>query len=146
MSTLTGSYAAASAVPRVREAGVFPVVLTYDNGKGAAAATTISAGDTILMGKIATGVTVLDGYFVQTEGDTGSVSVGIESETNWLASGSTSTGEVRKFVAATGGVLPFTVSVSDDAVVRYQTVRVGVDADYTTTTVFKVVLFCTTDP
>lgn len=145
MATLTGSYAAAGVPPRVVHNGLFTVVFSYDNGIAAAAASTISAGDTILMGKVATGVTIIDGYVIQTLGDTGSISVGIESETNLIASGSTSAGAAIRFLTSTGAILPYTASVSDDATVRFQTIRIGVDADYTTTTQFKVVLFCTAD-
>lgn len=146
MATLTGTQAAYTATPRSHATGVFSVVFSYDNGIAASAAATLSAGDTILMGKIGHGVTILDGYLIQVLGDTGSASLGIATETDLLASGSTSAGAIIRLGTGTGNIIPYTVSVSDDATVRYGTIRVGVDADFTTTTQFKVVLFCTSDP
>lgn len=143
MTTLTGTYGALGVQPKYVEKGMFAVVMTYDNGLGKAAAATISAGDTIIMGKLANGVTILDGYFIQTEGDTGSVSIGIDSETNFRASASTSSSE--KIAFTTFPSLPMMISLSDDTVVRYRTVKIGVDADYTTTTQFKIVLYCQAD-
>ena len=68
--------------------------------------------------------------------------MGIDSTTNLLASISSSAGEMIRLNKG----LPYTVSVSDDAVVRFQTVRLATGADFTTSARFKVVLFCTSDP
>lgn len=147
MATLTSNYATAAGgiQPKGVHAGTFSVVFSYDNGIGLAAAKTLSTGDTILMGRIATGVTILDGYFIQSVGDTGSSSVGIDgSVVDLMASQSTSGGEMVRLGIVTNS-LPRTISVSDAATLRYATVKIGVDADYTTTTQFKIVLHCARD-
>jgi len=106
--------------------------------------TTVSNGDTILMGKIPHGATIVDLYLVHGagEGDTGSVSVGIDDAVDdIIASQSTSPGAVIRWDHG----LPYTVSVSDDATVRYHILKIGVDSDYTATNTFKIVATCISD-
>lgn len=137
MATLTGTACASGVSPRSVVPGTFNVSFAYT------ASTTVSAGDVILLGKIPHGVTVLDGWLKQEGGDTGSVSLGIDDAVDDLAiSQSTSAGAVIRLDHG----IPYTVSVSDDATIRYHVVKIGVDADYTTTTTFRVMLLCTTDP
>lgn len=59
--------------PRALHAGVFPVVLTFTS------TSTVSAGDTVLMGKIGHGVTILDGYIqtITAANETNDLGVGI---------------------------------------------------------------------
>lgn len=136
MATYTASSAQTTAVPRQLAKGTWTCVFGYNN------AATLSATDVILMGKIPHGATIVDGYVIQEAADTGLISVGIDSTTNLLASISSSAGEMIRLNKG----LPYTVSVSDDAVVRFQTVRLATGADFTTSARFKVVLLCTSDP
>jgi len=146
MTTLTGSLAAATGPsPKGLHSGAWTAVFEYNTGIGKAAASTISNGDVILMGKIPHGATITDLYVIQVagNGDTGSISVGIDDAVDDIvASQSTSSGAVIRWDHG----LPYTVSVSDDATVRYQILKIGVDADYTATTQFKVVVTATNDP
>ena len=139
MATLTGSMAASTVVPR-GGIGLFNIVLTHTSTG------TISAGDTVLLGKIATGITILDGY-ITTESaatETNDLGVGIgASLVNLLAQTSSSTGALVRFA---GPGLPYTVSVSDDAAVRFEYVKVNFDGEFSTTAQIKLVLFCTCDP
>jgi len=140
MATLTGTACASGVQPRAVRPGTWNVSFAYRSSERGQAS--ISDGDVILMGKIPHGATVIDGYVIQSGGDTGSISVGIDDSVADLAvSQSTSDGLVIRF---TNGI-PYTVSVSDDATIRYHIVKVGVDSDFSTTTSFKVVLTCTTD-
>lgn len=141
MATLTGTACASGVMPRAVTPGVFTVSFAYKNSDRGQV--TVSAGDVILLGKIPHGVTILDGWMKQEGGDTGSASLGIDDAVDDLiASASTSDGAVIRLDHG----IPYTVSVSDDATIRYHIVKVGVDADYSTTTVFRVSLLCTTDP
>ena len=72
MATLTASAATAGAPARFDGCGA-----TWAMAFNYTATSTLSNGDVVLMGKIAHGTTVLDGYVVQTDGDTGLLSAGI---------------------------------------------------------------------
>jgi len=140
MATLTGTACASGVQPRSIRPGTWNVAFSYTSSQRGQAS--ISAGDVILMGKIPHGATVIDGYLIQSGGDTGSLSIGIDDAVDDLAvSQSTSDGLVVRLDHG----IPYTVSVSDDATIRYHIVKLGIDADYSTTTTFKVVLTCTTD-
>ena len=141
MATLTGTACASGVQPRGVTPGNWTVSFAYKNSDRGQV--TISAGDVILLGKIPHGATIVDGYVIQSGGDTGSISVGIDDAVDDLvASQSTSDGALIRLDHG----IPYTVSVSDDATIRYHVVKIGVDADYSTTTVFRVVLNCTYDP
>lgn len=133
MATLTASAATAGAPARLDGCGA-----TWAMAFNYTATSTLSNGDVVLMGKIAHGTTVLDGYVVQTDGDTGLLSAGITAVDSLLASTSVSAGNLVRF---TNG-LPYTVSVSDAATIRHEYVRIALDADFTASAKFAVVLFC----
>ena len=136
MATLTGTACAIGVQPRNPVPGNFTVNFAYN------ATSTISAGDVILMGKIAHGVTIVNGYLIQEVGDTGSASLGIDDAVDDLiTSGSTSAGALIRLDHG----IPYKVSVSDDATIRYHIVKVGVDSDFTGSSTFRVILECTSD-
>lgn len=133
MATLTASAATSGAAVRA-----YPSGKTWSMAFRYTASSTLSNGDVILMGKVGHGTTILDGYVVQTDGDTGQLSAGIATVDGLALSQSCSAGNLIRF---TNG-LPYTVSMSDAATIRYDYVRLALDSDFTVSAKFAVVLHC----
>lgn len=132
MATLTAAAAAASFVPAYNEKGKFSRAFSYSSSA------TVSAADVILMGKVPSGVTVVDGYVsVTSGGDAVAASVGIDGSLSAFFASATLAGDtVNRFAKG----IPYTVSVSDDATTRYELLKVAVDGDITTSFTIKLVV------
>lgn len=118
--TLTST--AYGAQPKVNVSGVDSVSFNYTSAAGVTFCA--SANATIILGpRIPAGSTILDiAGFVSSGAATAPVDVGIEASLSKFASQLTAGAQAR----ATKTTLPYKVTVSDDAVAQYKTVKFGI--------------------
>lgn len=140
---LTLTSTAYSAQPKSVHTGEFTV--NFDYTSAAAVTFCASANATVILGpRIEQGITINDiMVYVSSGAGTTPVDVGIEGSLSKFA-GAVAAGN-RTYCGK--GTLPYKVSVSDDAVALYKTVKFGVAPGTNTAVVqVKATIRCTRDP
>lgn len=121
MATLQSDQVANNKPPRLEHAGGTWVLARYTS------TASLSAGDVIQMIPIQHGMTIID-WILWTDTTDGSATFGIGDGSSTARFGSATASTVATALRATGTGLPYKVSVSDDALLRYDTLDLYINA------------------